>query len=74
VKDALKKTHREMFKDLKVPSDEQFQALEDLVAALRPVEVLTSRLCRANFNVLQVFFLLKPERFDRIQIRSLELS
>jgi hypothetical protein len=43
-----------MFPDLRMPSDEEFTSLQDLVAALRPVEVLTSRLCQANFGVLKV--------------------
>ena len=40
--------------DLPLPSDSDFQNLEDLVAALRPVEILTKKLCEANFNVLKV--------------------
>ena len=44
----------EMFPDLQMPSDAEFSNLEHLLAALRPVEVLTSRLCLANFNVYQV--------------------
>jgi hypothetical protein len=43
-----------MISDLVLPSEEQFKSLEELVAALRPVEILTSKLCRENFNVLQV--------------------
>jgi hypothetical protein len=43
-----------MFPDLPMPRDDQFRSLEDLVAALRPVEILTSRLCQANFNVYKV--------------------
>jgi len=45
-----------MFQDLQLPTESEFQALEDLVAALRPVEVLTRGLCLANFNVLKVAF------------------
>jgi hypothetical protein len=54
VREALQNTAEEMFPGLPVPTPEEFQRLEDLVAALRPVEVLTSRLCQANFNVLKV--------------------
>jgi hypothetical protein len=43
-----------MFPDLPVPSDDKFVSIEDLVDALRPVEMLTKRLCEANFNVLKV--------------------
>jgi hypothetical protein len=53
----LKSTHKEMFRDLSLPSDIELQNLEDLVAALRPVEKLTSLLCRANFDVLKVVIL-----------------
>jgi hypothetical protein len=56
VREALQNTAEEMFPGLPVPTPEEFQRLEDLVAALRPVEVLTSRLCPANFNVLKVLF------------------
>jgi hypothetical protein len=43
-----------MYPELPMPSSVQFRSLEDLVAALRPVEALTKRLCLANFNVLKV--------------------
>jgi hypothetical protein len=43
-----------LFSDLKLPTEAEFKTLEELVAALRPVEILTSKLCRENFNVLQV--------------------
>jgi hypothetical protein len=58
VKDALKAS-AEMFQDLPLPSDEDFLSLGDLVAALRPVEILTLKLCEANFNVLKVFLFIK---------------
>jgi hypothetical protein len=53
VKDALKAS-AELFQDLTLPSDADFLSLEDLVAALRPVEILTLKLCQANFNILKV--------------------
>jgi hypothetical protein len=37
-----------------LPTEEQFNSLEELLAALHPVEILTSKLCREIFNVLQV--------------------
>jgi hypothetical protein len=43
-----------MFPDIPVSSDDKFVSIEDLVDALRPVEMLTKRLCEANFNVLNV--------------------
>ena len=52
VKDALK-TSADLF-DMRLPTDSDFQNLEDLVAALRPIEILTKKLCEANFNVLKV--------------------
>jgi hypothetical protein len=55
VKEALRKC-AELFNDLALPTEAQFKSLEELVAALRPVEILTSKLCKANFNVLQVRF------------------
>jgi hypothetical protein len=39
---------------LVLPSEYEFHILEDLVAALRPIEILTAKLCEANFNVLKV--------------------
>jgi hypothetical protein len=55
VKDVLKDC-KEMFPGLPVPSSAKLLSLEDLVAALRPLEMLTKRLCQANFNVLQVLY------------------
>jgi hypothetical protein len=43
-----------LFEELVIPSKRQFCILEDLVAALRPVEILTARLCEPNFNILKV--------------------
>jgi hypothetical protein len=43
-----------MFPDLHMPTESQFRGVEDLLAALRPVEVLTKMLCQPNFNVLEV--------------------
>ena len=56
MREALQNTAEEMFPGLPVPTPEEFQRLEDLVAALCPVDVLTSWLCQANFNVLKVLF------------------
>lgn len=52
VKDALISS-QEVFNDLKVPTETELRCLEDLVDALRPVEMLTKRLCEANFDVLK---------------------
>jgi hypothetical protein len=43
-----------LLSDLKLPTEDEFKILEELVAALRPVEILTSKLCQENFSVLQV--------------------
>jgi hypothetical protein len=53
VKEALGKCSG-LFSDLVLPTEAQFKSLEELVAALRPVEILTTKLCKENFNVLQV--------------------
>ncbi len=53
VKDALTSCS-DMFSDLTVPTEEECVILADLAAALKPVEFLTSKLCEANFDVLQV--------------------
>jgi hypothetical protein len=53
VKDALKAS-AELFQDLPLPSDAEFLNLEDLVAVLHTVEILTLKLCQANFNILKV--------------------
>jgi hypothetical protein len=53
VKEALRKCTL-LFSDLVLPTEAEFKTLEDLVAALRPVEILTAKLCKENFNVLQV--------------------
>jgi len=52
-KDALLRVHQGMYPELPMPNSVQLRSLEDLLAALRPVEVLTSRLCQANFNVIK---------------------
>jgi len=54
VKEALESAAL-IFSDLHLPTEKEFKYLEELVAALRPIEILTSKLCRPNFNVLQVF-------------------
>jgi hypothetical protein len=45
---------QEVFNDLAIPTEQEVRSLEDLVDALRPVEMLTKRLCQANFDVLKV--------------------
>jgi hypothetical protein len=55
VKDALV-VCSPLFTELTLPTESEFTILEDLVAALRPVEILTAKLCEANFNVLKVSF------------------
>lgn len=57
-KDALVSNH-ELFNDLKVPTERQIRSLEALVDALRPVEMLTKRLCEANFDVLKADIVFK---------------
>ena len=49
VKDALISS-KELFSDLTIPSESEFRSLEALVDALRPVEMLTKRLCEANLT------------------------
>jgi hypothetical protein len=44
---------RGMFSDLKLPKDSEFLALEELTAALRPLEALTTNLCRDHFTARQ---------------------
>ena len=56
VKDALVMCGP-LLSDLVLPTEDEFRSLEDLVSALRPVEILTSKLCEAHFNVLKVLFL-----------------
>jgi hypothetical protein len=58
VKDALISS-QELFSDLRVPSEREIRSLEDLVDALRPVEMLTKRLCEANFDVLKADIVFK---------------
>jgi hypothetical protein len=53
VKDVLTSCS-DMFSDLTVPAKEECVILVDLAAALKPVEFFTSKLCEANFDVLQV--------------------
>jgi hypothetical protein len=57
-KDALVSNH-ELFNDLKVPTERQIRSLEALVDALRPVEMLTKRLCESNFDVLKADIVFK---------------
>jgi hypothetical protein len=40
-KDALLRVHQGMYPELPLPNSVQLRSLEDLLAALRPVEVLT---------------------------------
>ncbi len=42
-----------MFSDLHLPTDSEFLALEELTAALRPLEALTTNLCRDHFTTRQ---------------------
>jgi len=58
VKDALVSS-QELFSDLRIPSESEFRSLEALVDALRPVEMLTKRLCEANFDVLKADIVFK---------------
>ena len=36
-----------------IPSDDEWRMIQDLVDALRPVEILTKKLCEENYNILQ---------------------
>ena len=44
---------RGMFSDLHLPTDSEFLAQEELTAALRPLEALTTNLCRDHFTARQ---------------------
>lgn len=57
--DSLSKTKEALqalapiYEPVPVPTETEFKVLDDLTAALRPLEILTCTICSANFNVLE---------------------
>ena len=58
VKDTLISS-QELFNDMRILSEREFHSLEDLADTLRPVEMLTKRLCEANFDILKADIVFK---------------